>query len=718
MIVQCPSCGTRFRLPDERMKPTGVKVRCSRCAHVFVVQPDGSAHAPGGAHASLDGNTQSYAPHDPTGRPASSSGAPAQAPAPASPSYAAPAGYGQPGYDAHAAYAQHQQAHNPAYGQGYEAPTAHGQGGYESQTGYPAQGGYDAQAAYAQGYGQSPYPTDSGYEADPYAGYHQGYDAQAYAQAGYGQADPQAQAHAQAGYGSYAPPAYAGHAGYADPAQAGYDPAYAQGGYDAQAYAQSGYGAPSGYGQAAGYPSHAGYPAPGGDARATTSGAHAPAPHADPFAGADPFAVDEAPARRSPPPAADTSLDLFGPDSLVPGAASADAGSGLSFGGGSADPFGDADADDPFGSAEPEAPDPAASRFGSDDEEDPFGSLDDALGGPSSSAPAADAFDPAELGGSDAGGDLDLDLSPSRPPPPGVDGLDELLSSLGAEKSAPEGRSGVDVDDGGRLGRIQLKKAQAGPDGKVMPETREEIEARRRAATALAERAFSQPEPGSRLRSILVLILVVVSIGASVLTLVQGDGGELDQGALLNLIGLGGGPAVEGALPRVIASDTRVSVYPPGAREGVVVVSGRAHNDGVEPLRGVEAVALRLDGGAVVEERAAWLGLSVPVDALARVRSEADLDAALWRAVRKLGRTPTRLPLSPGQSADFMVVFPGRPEGVERQAFRVEFRLGRGPGPRPPKAESEPMGPPAPGEVPGEAPEQVPGAAESGATAP
>lgn len=701
MIVQCPSCGTRFRLPDERMKPTGVKVRCSRCAHVFVVQPDGSAHAPGGAHAQLDGNTQSYAPHDPTGRPASSSGAPAQAPA-----HAATPGYGQPGYDPQAAYAQHHHAH----AQGYEAQTAAAQGGYGSQTGYPAQGGYDPRAAYAQGYGQAPYPTDSGYEADPYAGYHQGYDAQAYAQAGYGQADPHAQAHAQshgqAGYGSYAPPAYGGQAGYADPAQGGYD---AHAGYDAQAYAQSGYGAQAGYGQAAGYSGHPGYEPPSTDAYPAQPSAYPPAPtpgyggapaaHADPFAGADPFAVDEAPAPRSLPPAADTSLDLFGPDSLVPGAASADA-----------DPFGDADAGDPFGSAEPPAPDPAASRFGGDDEEDPFGSLDDALGGPSSSAPAADAFDPAELGG-DAGGDLNLDLSPSRPPPPGVDGLDELLSSLGAEKSAPEGRSGVDVDDGGRLGRIQLKKAQAGPDGKVMPETREEIEARRRAAAALAERAFSEPEPGSRLRSVLVLILVLVSIGASVLTLVQGDGGELDRSALLNLIGLGGGPAVEGALPRVIASDTRVSIYPPGAREGVVVVSGRAHNDGVEPLRGVEVVAQRLDGGAVVEERAAWLGLPLPVDALARVHSQADLDAALWRAVRKLGRTPTRLPLSPGQSADFMVVFPGRPEGLDRQAFRVEFRLGKGPGPRPPTAEGEPMGPPAPGEVP----EQVPGAAEDAA---
>ena len=38
MIVQCNKCQTKFRLPDKRMKPDGVKVRCSRCGHVFKVK--------------------------------------------------------------------------------------------------------------------------------------------------------------------------------------------------------------------------------------------------------------------------------------------------------------------------------------------------------------------------------------------------------------------------------------------------------------------------------------------------------------------------------------------------------------------------------------------------------------------------------------------------------------------------------------------------------
>lgn len=39
MILGCPKCRTRFRIHDEKIKPGGVKVRCSRCANVFVAFP-------------------------------------------------------------------------------------------------------------------------------------------------------------------------------------------------------------------------------------------------------------------------------------------------------------------------------------------------------------------------------------------------------------------------------------------------------------------------------------------------------------------------------------------------------------------------------------------------------------------------------------------------------------------------------------------------------
>lgn len=37
MIIQCEKCRTRFKLDDSRITDSGVRVRCSRCSHTFVV---------------------------------------------------------------------------------------------------------------------------------------------------------------------------------------------------------------------------------------------------------------------------------------------------------------------------------------------------------------------------------------------------------------------------------------------------------------------------------------------------------------------------------------------------------------------------------------------------------------------------------------------------------------------------------------------------------
>lgn len=39
MIVTCSNCQTRFNLPDSKIPETGAKVKCSKCAHVFKVEP-------------------------------------------------------------------------------------------------------------------------------------------------------------------------------------------------------------------------------------------------------------------------------------------------------------------------------------------------------------------------------------------------------------------------------------------------------------------------------------------------------------------------------------------------------------------------------------------------------------------------------------------------------------------------------------------------------
>lgn len=42
MIIQCEKCQTRFRLDDSRVTDKGVKVRCTKCKHVFRVQKEGT----------------------------------------------------------------------------------------------------------------------------------------------------------------------------------------------------------------------------------------------------------------------------------------------------------------------------------------------------------------------------------------------------------------------------------------------------------------------------------------------------------------------------------------------------------------------------------------------------------------------------------------------------------------------------------------------------
>ncbi len=37
MIVSCPNCGTKYNLPDDKVPIGGVKVKCSKCSHLFKV---------------------------------------------------------------------------------------------------------------------------------------------------------------------------------------------------------------------------------------------------------------------------------------------------------------------------------------------------------------------------------------------------------------------------------------------------------------------------------------------------------------------------------------------------------------------------------------------------------------------------------------------------------------------------------------------------------
>lgn len=70
MIIQCGQCATKFRIDDARVTEKGVKVRCAKCKHVFIVSKPGAV-APEEIAASMSATAVSPPVPDVTAPPAS-----------------------------------------------------------------------------------------------------------------------------------------------------------------------------------------------------------------------------------------------------------------------------------------------------------------------------------------------------------------------------------------------------------------------------------------------------------------------------------------------------------------------------------------------------------------------------------------------------------------------------------------------------------------------
>ncbi len=64
MIVACPKCESKYNLPEDKIAPTGSKVRCAKCQHVFTAMPPGKDF-----DAELSGLQAAEAPAPPPAAP-------------------------------------------------------------------------------------------------------------------------------------------------------------------------------------------------------------------------------------------------------------------------------------------------------------------------------------------------------------------------------------------------------------------------------------------------------------------------------------------------------------------------------------------------------------------------------------------------------------------------------------------------------------------------
>lgn len=215
-------------------------------------------------------------------------------------------------------------------------------------------------------------------------------------------------------------------------------------------------------------------------------------------------------------------------------------------------------------------------------------------------------------------------------------------------------------------------------------ESRSFSEARRSSSARASRRPGTSSSPSRELRPILRDARV-----RTWPTWVGGLAGLAAAIALLpgvpELLGLSGrttalfsGPTLRlpDGLPSIRARGVRVTSYPNLAGEDLLVVTGEAENTSELRLAGIQAVALVLDGDRVIEQRPSWVGVRLPMDVLASIRTAQDVDNAFESASKGWASKSQMSTLEPGGRLAFMVVFPSLPEDVDTRRYQVEFLKG------------------------------------------
>jgi hypothetical protein len=175
------------------------------------------------------------------------------------------------------------------------------------------------------------------------------------------------------------------------------------------------------------------------------------------------------------------------------------------------------------------------------------------------------------------------------------------------------------------------------------------------------------------------IIGLVLGTAITIAAFLGPAGGDLSRLGPEDIVALVSTPVstpIDTSVGAIEPKNAHVTLYPGKGGKKLLVVSGDAFNDGDAPISGIEAVASVLDGKDLVEQREAWVGLTLEEDALSMIGSPAELDAAIAEAKRIAATPIDQRSLAPGESARFMVIFPNPPAQLEERAFHVDFRRG------------------------------------------
>lgn len=175
------------------------------------------------------------------------------------------------------------------------------------------------------------------------------------------------------------------------------------------------------------------------------------------------------------------------------------------------------------------------------------------------------------------------------------------------------------------------------------------------------------------------MIGLVVGLGITIAALIGPAGGDLSQLGPEDVVSLVSPPMSEPidiSVKSVEPKNAQVTLYPGKNGKQLLVVAGEAYNDGDQPITGLEAVAMVLSGKEVVEQREGWVGLTLEEDALSTIGTPAELEVALADAARTSKVPLDQRAIAPKEAVPFMVIFPDPPTELESRAFHVEFRRG------------------------------------------